>query len=139
MKNISIINGPNLNLLGRREPEIYGKESFDDFLMVLRKQYKDICLSHFQSNIEGELIDRIHSDSSAQGIIINPGGYAHTSVAIRDAIAAAQCPVTEVHISNIYSREEFRKNCITAGACVGVISGLGLHGYTAALDYLLCH
>jgi 3-dehydroquinate dehydratase-2 len=138
MKKISIINGPNLNLLGQREPEIYGKESFEDYLLVMRERFRSVNISFFQSNIEGELIDRIQVDSmQTQGIIINPGGYAHTSVAIRDAIAAVECPVIEVHISNIYGREEFRKNCITAGACVGVISGLGLRGYAAALEFLI--
>jgi 3-dehydroquinate dehydratase-2 len=138
MKKISIINGPNLNLLGQREPEIYGKESFEDYLLVMRERFRSVNISFFQSNIEGELIDRIQVDSmQTQGIIINPGGYAHTSVAIRDAIAAVECPVIEVHISNLYGREEFRKNCITAGACVGVISGLGLRGYAAALEFLI--
>lgn len=138
MKNISIINGPNLNLLGRREPEIYGNVSFEDFLISLRAQYASTDISYYQSNIEGELVDRIQLDSQvADGIIINPGGYAHTSVAIRDAIAAVRCRVIEVHISNIYNREEFRKHCITAGACVGVISGLGFKSYSSALDFLL--
>jgi 3-dehydroquinate dehydratase-2 len=104
----------------------------------MRERFRSVNISFFQSNIEGELIDRIQVDSmQTQGIIINPGGYAHTSVAIRDAIAAVECPVIEVHISNLYGREEFRKNCITAGACVGVISGLGLRGYAAALEFLI--
>lgn len=105
---------------------------------MLRGRYSEVNISYFQSNIEGELIDRIQSDSKiSDGLIINPGGYAHTSVAIRDAIASVHCTVVEVHISNLYSREEFRQQCITAGACLGVISGLGLKGYTSALEFIL--
>jgi len=137
MKKFVIINGPNLNLLGQREPEIYGRQSFEDFFGKLQEEFKPVELSFFQSNIEGEIIGKIQFYSNiVQGIVLNPGGYAHTSVAIRDAIAASQCPVIEVHISNIYNREEFRKHCITAGVCVGVISGLGLNGYKLALNYL---
>ena len=109
MKKFVIINGPNLNLLGQREPEIYGRQSFEDFFGKLHEEFKPVELSFFQSNIEGEIIDKIQFYSHiVQGIVLNPGGYAHTSVAIRDAIAASQCPVIEVHVSNIYSREEFR-------------------------------
>lgn len=132
---IAIINGPNLNLLGKREVDIYGDESFDNFLKELREKYPNIEISYFQSNIEGELINEIQRwGFSFDGIILNPGGYTHTSVAIGDAVAAIICPVVEVHISNIFSREEFRKLSHISGKAKGVISGLGLKGYELALQ-----
>ncbi len=135
---IAIINGPNLNLLGKREPEVYGTESFDKYLETLRDKYADIELSYFQSNVEGELINEIQrAGFGFDGIILNPGGYTHTSVAIGDAIAAITTPVIEVHISNIFAREEFRKLSHVSGKAKGVISGLGLKGYELALQSFL--
>ncbi|HMU10086.1 MAG TPA: type II 3-dehydroquinate dehydratase [Ferruginibacter sp.] len=135
---IAIINGPNLNLLGKREVDIYGDESFDNFLKKLREKYPGIEISYFQSNIEGELINEIQRVGfSYEGIIFNPGGYTHTSVAIGDAIAAIKTSVVEVHISNIFSREEFRKISHVSGKAKGVISGLGLKGYELALESLI--
>jgi len=131
---ILIINGPNLNLLGKRELDIYGGESFDSYLKTLKDKYANIDLSYFQSNVEGELINEIQrAGFSYDGIIFNPGGYTHTSVAIGDAIAAITTPVIEVHISNIFAREEFRKISHVSGKAKGVISGLGLKGYELAL------
>ncbi len=136
MKKISIINGPNLNLLGKREPDIYGSEGFDMFLEKLRHQNPDIEIEYFQSNIEGELIDAVQKAGfTKDGIIINPGGYTHTSVALGDAIAAITTPVIEVHISNIHAREEFRKISHISAKAKGTIAGLGLEGYSLALDY----
>ena len=138
MKKIVIINGPNLNLLGQREPEIYGSEGFDAFLAQLRSQFTDVTIDYFQSNIEGELINAIQeAGASANGIILNPAGYTHTSVAIGDAIAAIQIPVIEVHISNVHAREEFRKLSHVSAKAKGTIAGLGLDGYTLALQYLI--
>jgi len=132
---IAIINGPNLNLLGKREVDIYGDESFDNFLKTLREKYAAIEISYFQSNIEGELINEIQRlGFSFDGIILNPGGYTHTSVAIGDAMAAIITPVVEVHISNIFSREEFRKLSHVSSKAKGVISGMGLKGYELALE-----
>ena len=134
---IAIINGPNLNLLGKRETDIYGIESFDTYLEELKADYPTIDISYFQSNIEGELIDEIQRVGfSVDGIIFNPGGYTHTSVAIGDAIAAIKVPLVEVHISNIFGREEFRKLSHVSAKAAGVISGLGLKGYELALLYL---
>jgi len=131
---IAIINGPNLNLLGKREVDIYGGESFDNYLKTLREKYADHELACFQSNVEGELINEIQRVGfSVDGIIFNPGGYTHTSVAIGDAVAAITSPVVEVHISNIFGREEFRKLSHVSGKAKGVISGLGLKGYELAL------
>jgi len=136
--NIAIINGPNLNLLGKREVDIYGSESFDTYLQELRNKYTGITISYFQSNIEGELISEIQRlGFSADGIILNPGGYTHTSVAIGDAIAAITTPVIEVHISNIFGREDFRKLSHVSGKAKGVISGLGMKGYELALTCFL--
>jgi len=136
LKKISIINGPNLNLLGKREPDIYGSEGFDMFLEKLRHQNPDIEIEYFQSNIEGELIDAVQKAGfTKDGIIINPGGYTHTSVALGDAIAAITTPVIEVHISNIHAREEFRKISHISAKAKGTIAGLGLEGYSLALDY----
>lgn len=135
---IAIINGPNLNLLGRREVDIYGGESFESFLKVLQSKYANIEVSYFQSNIEGELINEIQRVGfSYDGIIVNPGGYTHTSVSIGDAIAAITTPVIEVHISNIFGREDFRKLSHVSGKAKGVISGLGLKGYELALKYFV--
>jgi len=135
---IAIINGPNLNLLGKREVDIYGGESFDDFLCKLKEKYANQEIAYFQSNVEGELINEIQRVGfSYDGIIFNPGGYTHTSVAIGDAIAAITTPVIEVHISNIFGREEFRKLSHVSGKAVGVISGLGLKGYELAIEYFI--
>lgn len=137
MKKIAIINGPNLNLLGRREPDVYGAETFESYLEQLRSAHKDVEIIYFQSNIEGELIDQIQASGfNTDGIILNPGGYTHTSVAIGDAIAAISAPVIEVHISNVHAREEFRKLSHVSAKAKGTISGLGLHGYELALTWL---
>ena len=135
---IAIINGPNLNLLGKRETDIYGNESFDSYLQQLKKRYPVVEITYFQSNVEGELINEIQRVGfDHDGIIFNPGGYTHTSVAIGDAVAAIKTPVVEVHISNIFAREEFRKLSHVSGKAVGVISGLGLKGYELALNYFI--
>lgn len=135
---ISIINGPNLNLLGKRETDIYGNESFDDYLRKLRSKFPTVELGYFQSNVEGELINEIQRTGfSSDGIIINPGGYTHTSVALGDAIAAITTKVIEVHISNIFGREDFRKISHVSGKSIGIISGLGLKGYALAIEYFL--
>ena len=135
---IAIINGPNLNLLGKREVDIYGGESFDKYLNTLHDKYANIEISYFQSNVEGELINEIQRVGfSSDGIILNPGGYTHTSVAIGDAIAAISSPVIEVHISNIFGREDFRKLSYVSAKAKGVISGLGLKGYELALEYFI--
>jgi 3-dehydroquinate dehydratase-2 len=132
---IAIINGPNLNLLGKRETDIYGGISFDVYFNTLQAKYNHIEFSNFQSNVEGELINEIQRVGySADGIIFNPGGYTHTSVAIGDAIAAVTTPVIEIHISNIFGREDFRKLSHISGKSKGVISGLGLKGYELALQ-----
>ncbi len=132
---LHIINGPNLNLLGIREPAIYGVEGFDGFLKTLREQHPAVAIHYFQSNIEGELIDYLHKIGfSSHGIIFNAGGYTHTSVAIGDAVAAISAPVIEVHISNIYAREDYRHTSLMAGKCKGIITGLGLQGYALALS-----
>lgn len=137
MKKISIINGPNLNLLGKREPDIYGAEGFESFLEKLRKQHPDVELTYFQSNVEGELINALQQAGfSSDGIILNPGGYTHTSVALGDAIAAITSPVIEVHISNVHAREEFRKISHVSAKAKGTICGLGLDGYALAIQYL---
>ena len=135
---IAIINGPNLNLLGKRETAIYGMESFDKYFDKLQGKFPAIEFSYFQSNIEGELINEIQRVGfSYDAIIINPGGYTHTSVAIGDAIAGINAPVAEVHISNIFARDEFRKLSYVSGKAVGVISGLGLKGYELAVLYFI--
>lgn len=138
-KKIIIINGPNLNLLGKREPDIYGNISFEDFFADIKDVYSDeIQLSFFQSNVEGELINKIQEVGfEYAGIILNAGGYTHTSVAIRDAIAAVKTPVIEVHISNPYSREEFRHQSLMSGVCKGIVAGFGLESYVLALDSFL--
>ena len=137
MKKITIINGPNLNLLGKREPGIYGSEGFESYLEKLKQSNPDMVFDYFQSNIEGELIDAIQKAGfSADGIILNPGGYTHTSVAIGDAIASITSPVIEVHISNVHAREEFRKISHVSAKARGTICGLGLEGYALAAQYL---
>jgi len=133
-----IINGPNLNLLGIREKNIYGKKSFDSLFKELKSKYKDISLEQFQSNHEGEIIEKIQEVGfSYDGIIINAGGFTHTSVAIRDAIASVSTPCIEVHISNILSREDFRHNSYLSEVSIGIISGLGLKGYDLAIQYFI--
>lgn len=140
MKHIAIINGPNLNLLSKREPGIYGSVSFDDYYAVLQRQYSQVNFSYFQSNVEGELINELQAKGfTSAGIILNPGGYTHTSVAIGDAIAAINAPVIEVHISNVAAREEFRKISHVSAKARGTISGLGLHGYALAVEYILAN
>lgn len=135
---IMIINGPNLNLLGIREPNVYGKEGFNDFLGKLRSKYPDHTIDYFQSNIEGELIDVLQkSGFSYDGILLNPGGYTHTSVAIGDTVAAITTPVIEVHISNVHAREEFRKISHVSAKAKGTIAGLGLTGYELGLTYFI--
>lgn len=131
---VLILNGPNLNLLGVREPEIYGKESFTDYLKILQDKYPEINISYFQSNIEGELINKIHEVGfSYDGIILNAGAYTHTSVAIADAISAVTAPVIEVHISNTAKREAFRHTSYLSAVCKGVIMGFGMKSYELAL------
>ncbi|UPK71922.1 type II 3-dehydroquinate dehydratase [Chitinophaga filiformis] len=135
---IAIINGPNLNLLGKREPGIYGNESFESYFEKLKAQYPDVQLTYFQSNIEGEMINHLHEIGfSYDGILLNAGGYTHTSVALRDAISAIKTPVLEIHISNIHAREEFRHKSMIAPACVGSICGLGMKGYALGVAYFL--
>jgi 3-dehydroquinate dehydratase-2 len=135
---IAIINGPNLNLLGKRETDIYGNMSFDKYLAQLQEQYPQVAFHYYQSNVEGELINELQRIGfEYDGIILNPAGYTHTSVAIGDAIAAIKCPVVEVHISNVHAREDFRKLSHVSGKSVGSIFGLGLKGYELALQYLL--
>lgn len=138
MKHIIIVNGPNLNLLGKREPEIYGNRSFEDYLETLKKDFAEVQIDYYQSNVEGEIINKLHEVGfSYDGIILNAGGYSHTSVAIHDAIAAITTPVIEVHISNIYAREEYRRHSLLSDACKGVICGLGLNGYRFAVEALI--
>lgn len=138
MKKILIINGPNLNLLGKREKTIYGSTGFGEFLKTLRKEFRDCDISYFQSNIEGEIIDSLqNADQEIDGIILNAGGYTHTSVAIGDCVRAIGTPVVEVHISNVYSREEFRHVSYTAPAAKGVIAGFGLDSYRLAVESFL--
>jgi len=137
---IGVLNGPNLNFLGKREPDVYGNLTLDDLKEQLLEAAKDknATLEFAQSNVEGELINIIQkwAEENYDGVIFNPGGYTHTSVALRDAVSSVKVPFVEVHISNIYKREEFRRHSFTAGASVGVISGLGFFGYIAALEYL---
>jgi 3-dehydroquinate dehydratase-2 len=132
---IQIINGPNLNLLGKREPEKYGNLTFEEWLGFLRSTFPEVEFDYFQSNIEGELINKIHeSGFTCDGIIINPGGYTHTSVSIADAVASVRSPVIEVHITNIAAREEFRHISLVGRYCAGSITGLGLDGYRLAVE-----
>ncbi|MBR5238384.1 MAG: 3-dehydroquinate dehydratase [Paludibacteraceae bacterium] len=133
---IVIINGPNLNLLGIREPEKYGIMRFEDYLEALKSQYPDCVIEYFQSNVEGEIINKLHEVGfSVDGIVLNAGGYTHTSVAIADAVAAIEVPVVEVHITNIYAREEERRVSLLSRACAGVISGFGLRSYDLAMEF----
>ncbi len=135
---IQIINGPNLNLLGKREPETYGKESFETYFEKLKQQFPNIQLHYFQSNIEGELINQLHEVGfTFDGIILNAGAYTHTSIAIHDAIAAIKTPVVEVHLSNVYAREEFRHKSLITSKCTGLITGFGMEGYAMAIGHLL--
>jgi 3-dehydroquinate dehydratase-2 len=136
--NIQIINGPNLNLLGVREKSIYGDSSFEAYLTELQARYPDITISYYQSNVEGEIINKLHEVGfSFDGIVMNAGAYTHTSVAIADAIAGINTPVIEVHISNVYKREEFRHTSMLARNCKGVIAGFGLDSYRLAVESLL--
>jgi 3-dehydroquinate dehydratase-2 len=134
---IAIINGPNLNLLGRREPDVYGSQTFEDYLQQLKGNFPNITFTYFQSNVEGELINALQEYGfTYDGIILNPGGYTHTSVAIGDAIAAIKAPVIEVHISNVHAREYFRKISHVSAKAKGSIIGLGLKGYDLAVQFL---
>jgi 3-dehydroquinate dehydratase-2 len=134
---VSIINGPNLNLLGKRQPEIYGGQSFEDYLQDLKNRFSHLNISYFQSNIEGELVNALHQAAEkSEGIIFNPAAFTHTSVALGDAVKGIDCPLIEVHISNIFQREEFRHFSYVSGGAQAVISGLGLAGYEMALRYL---
>jgi 3-dehydroquinate dehydratase-2 len=136
MKNIIIINGPNLNLLGKREPEIYGSDTFDDVFLRLEKDFPDMNLEYFQSNHEGAILDKLHEVGfNYDGIVLNGGAYTHTSIAIADAIAAISTPVLEVHISNVHAREEFRHHSYFSAHCAGLIVGLGVKGYHLAIQY----
>ena len=138
MKKIQIINGPNLNLLGKREPTVYGNASFEGYLEQLRMRYPECEISYYQSNIEGEMINKIHETGfSADGIILNAGAYTHTSIALHDAIKAVTTPVVEVHISNVHARESFRHVSMISSACRGVIVGFGLDSYRLALESFL--
>lgn len=140
MNSIIIINGPNLNLLGRREPAIYGTRTFEDYLVDLREVFPHVRIDYYQSNVEGEIINKLHEVGfSYKGIVLNAGGYSHTSVSIHDAIASIETPTIEVHISNIYAREEYRRHSLLSDACRGVICGLGLDGYRFAIESLLSY
>jgi 3-dehydroquinate dehydratase-2 len=135
---LHIINGPNLNLLGKREPEIYGSQSFNDYLDELKQKYTSVELSYFHSNIEGEIISELHeADNNVDGIILNAAAYTHTSIAIADTIKAIETPVVEVHISNVFAREDFRKHSFLAPVVLGSISGFGLRGYALAVESFL--
>ena len=136
--HIAIINGPNLNLLGTREPEVYGSRTFEDYFKELKNKFPNVTFRYYQSNVEGELINEIQkSGSECDGILLNPGGYTHTSVALGDAIAAVIAPVIEVHISNVAAREEFRQLSHVSAKCAGTISGLGLKGYFLGVQYFV--
>jgi 3-dehydroquinate dehydratase-2 len=138
MKKIAIINGPNLNLLGIREPEIYGNQTFEDYFKQLQSKFSDVELIFFQSNVEGEIINKLHEIGfDFDGIVLNAAGYTHTSVSIADAVKSIKTPVVEVHISNIFAREEFRHKSLIAPNCKGIIAGLGLQGYDLAIDAIL--
>ena len=135
---IQIINGPNLNLLGTREKSVYGTQTFEEFYATLQKRFTDISFSYYQSNVEGELVNKLHEVGfTADAIILNAGAYTHTSVAIHDAIGAITTPVVEVHISNIYAGEEFRHISLITAKCAGLITGFGLEGYALAVHYFL--
>lgn len=135
--HILLLNGPNLNLLGKREPEVYGNRSFEDFFQSLQRDFPDLQLEYFQSNHEGALLDKLHTSGFAvDGIVLNAGAFAHTSIALADAVAAIPAPVVEVHISNVHARETFRHHSYLAPQCVGSIVGLGLEGYRLAVLFL---
>ena len=135
---IQIINGPNINLLGKREPAIYGSQAFDDYLVELKQAYPQVEFEYFQSNIEGEMINKIHQIGfDYDGIVLNAGAYTHTSIALQDAIRAVSSPVIEVHISNVHAREEFRHRSMISWACLGVIAGFGMDSYRLAVEALL--
>ena len=135
---IQIINGPNINLLGKREPSIYGSRSFEDYLAELKERYQEVTFEYYQSNVEGELIDKIHEVGfDFDGIVLNAGAYTHTSIALQDAIRAVKSPCIEVHISNVHQREEFRHKSMISGAGVGVICGFGLNSYRLAVEALM--
>ena len=135
---IQIINGPNINLLGKLEPAIYGSQSFDDYLVELKQAYPQVEFEYFQSNIEGEMINKIHQIGfDYDGIVLNAGAYTHTSIALQDAIRAVTSPVIEVHISNVHAREEFRHRSMISCACLGVIAGFGMDSYRLAVEALL--
>ncbi len=145
MKHIEIINGPNLNLTGKREPEVYGNTTMEEYLEGLRARFPEVEITYYQSNVEGELIDRIQQvvrvpaagNTAVDGLIVNLGGYSHTSVALRDALLAVPVPKVEVHLSNIFAREEYRHHSLITSACRGMVCGLGLQGYELALRALL--
>ncbi len=138
MSKIIIINGPNLNLLGKREPNLYGNQSFEDYFQQLKQNYPSLKLEYYQSNVEGELVNKLHQVGfSYDGIVFNAGGYTHTSVAIADAVASIDVPTIEVHISNVYAREQYRHHSIMAANCKGVVAGFGLNSYKLAIDSLL--
>ena len=135
---IQIINGPNLNLLGKRETSIYGNESFESFFVELKKRFPNADLHFYQSNVEGEIVNKLHETGfDFAGIVLNAGAYTHTSVAIHDAIAGINTPVVEVHISNVYSREEFRHKSLITSKCIGLLTGFGMEGYAMAISYLM--
>lgn len=137
-KQILVLNGPNLNLLGKREPGIYGNDSMESVLVALQERFPDVQLDYFQSNVEGELINKLHEVGfSYAGIVFNAGAYTHTSVALHDAIKAISTPVVEVHISNVYQRETYRHTSLITGACVGVIGGFGMNSYRLAIEAIL--
>jgi 3-dehydroquinate dehydratase-2 len=135
---IQVINGPNLNLLGTREKSIYGDQTFEDFLKLLRKRFPEISIDYYQSNVEGEIINKLHEVGfSYDGIVLNAGAYTHTSIAIHDAIGSISTKVAEVHISNLHAREEYRHKSIITSKCVGLITGFGMEGYAMAIQYFL--
>ena len=138
MKHIEIINGPNLNLTGKREPEVYGSTTMEEYFEGLRARFPEVEITYYQSNVEGELIDRIQQIGFRyDGLIVNLGGYSHTSVALRDALLAVPAPKVEIHLSNIFAREEYRHHSLITSACRGMVCGLGLQGYELALRALL--
>lgn len=140
MKKILIVNGPNLNLLGVREPSIYGHDSFESYMPQLRAEFPDVKIKYYQSNVEGELINKLQEVGfEYDGIVLNAGAYTHTSIALLDCIRSLRCPVVEVHISNVHAREEFRHKSMISAACLGVICGFGLAGYKMAIEGLLGH
>lgn len=135
---IQIINGPNLNLLGKREPTVYGSQTFEEYFQELKKRFASIDLHYYQSNVEGEIVNKLHEVGfEFDAIVINAGAYTHTSVALHDAIGAIKTPVAEVHISNVYAREEFRHKSLITSKCVGIISGFGMESYALAIQYFI--